>query len=146
MSPEKMVMMANQIATFFRSQPGTDQAARVASHLKDYWEPRMRQQLREHVAAGERRYRQLRETVDARRKIAADVELAAAGPRRGADQAQFGGRFRSHRARVLEARHRRRRFPQQVRGPGHVAEGGIQPPAQVRDDPEVRRAYLGEHA
>ncbi len=52
MSPEKMVMMANQIATFFRSQPGTDQAARVASHLKDYWEPRMRQQLREHVAAG----------------------------------------------------------------------------------------------
>ncbi len=28
MSPEKMVMMANQIATFFRSQPGTDQAAR----------------------------------------------------------------------------------------------------------------------
>ena len=52
MSPEKMVMMANQIATFFRSQPGTDQADRVAAHLKDYWEPRMRQQLREHIAAG----------------------------------------------------------------------------------------------
>ena len=45
-------MMANQIATFFRSQPGTDQAARVAAHLKDYWEPRMRQQLRDHIAAG----------------------------------------------------------------------------------------------
>lgn len=52
MSPEKMVMMANQIATFFRSQPGTDQAARVAAHLKDYWEHRMRQQLRDHIAAG----------------------------------------------------------------------------------------------
>lgn len=52
MSPEKMVMMANQIATFFRSQPGTDQADRVAAHLKDYWEPRMRQQLRDHIAAG----------------------------------------------------------------------------------------------
>lgn len=52
MSPEKMVMMANQIAAFFRSQPGTDQAERVAAHLKDYWEPRMRQQLRDHVAAG----------------------------------------------------------------------------------------------
>ena len=52
MSPEKMVMMANQIATFFRSQPGADQADRVAAHLKDYWEPRMRQQLREHIAAG----------------------------------------------------------------------------------------------
>lgn len=54
MSPEKMVMMANQIAAFFRSQPGTDQAERVAAHLKDYWEPRMRQQLRDHVAAGGR--------------------------------------------------------------------------------------------
>ena len=52
MSPEKMVMMANQIATFFRSQPGADQADRVAAHLKDYWEPRMRQQLRDHIAAG----------------------------------------------------------------------------------------------
>lgn len=52
MSPEKMVMMANQIAAFFRSQPGTDQAERVAAHLKDYWEPRMRQQLCDHVAAG----------------------------------------------------------------------------------------------
>lgn len=52
MSPEKMVMMANQIAAFFRSQPGSDQAERVAAHLKDYWEPRMRRQLKDHVAAG----------------------------------------------------------------------------------------------
>ena len=48
----KIIRMANQIATFFHSQPGTDQADRVAAHLKDYWEPRMRQQLREHIAAG----------------------------------------------------------------------------------------------
>ncbi|MBQ0748908.1 MAG: formate dehydrogenase subunit delta [Roseovarius sp.] len=52
MSPEKMVHMANQIATFFKTQPGTDQAARVAAHLTDYWEPRMRQQLRAFVDAG----------------------------------------------------------------------------------------------
>jgi formate dehydrogenase subunit delta len=44
--------MANQIATFFKTQPGTDQAARVAAHLTDYWEPRMRQQLRAFVDAG----------------------------------------------------------------------------------------------
>ncbi|TJZ94047.1 formate dehydrogenase [Paracoccus gahaiensis] len=44
MSPEKMVMMANQIATFFDSQPG-DPAEKVADHLRDYWEPRMRAQL-----------------------------------------------------------------------------------------------------
>jgi formate dehydrogenase subunit delta len=44
-SPDKLIYMANQIATFFRSQPGTDQADRVAAHIKDFWEPRMRLQL-----------------------------------------------------------------------------------------------------
>ncbi|KPP85331.1 MAG: formate dehydrogenase subunit delta [Rhodobacteraceae bacterium HLUCCO07] len=52
MSPEKMVHMANQIATFFKSQPGEDQAERVAGHLRDFWEPRMREQLKAHVAKG----------------------------------------------------------------------------------------------
>ncbi|WP_172328758.1 formate dehydrogenase subunit delta [Mangrovicoccus sp. HB161399] len=52
MSPEKMAMMANQIATFFKTQPGSDQAQRVADHLNDFWEPRMRQQLAAHVEAG----------------------------------------------------------------------------------------------
>ncbi|MBA85954.1 formate dehydrogenase subunit delta [Thalassobius sp. S69A] len=52
MSPEKMVMMANQIATFFKTQPGDDQAARVADHLTDFWEPRMRAQLLSYVEAG----------------------------------------------------------------------------------------------
>lgn len=52
MSPEKMVYMANQIATFFKSQPGTDQASRIATHLTDYWEPRMLDQLHAHAAAG----------------------------------------------------------------------------------------------
>lgn len=52
MSPEKMVHMANQIAAFFKTQPGNDQAERVAAHLTDYWEPRMRRQLCDHVASG----------------------------------------------------------------------------------------------
>lgn len=52
MSPEKMVMMANQIATFFSTQPGKDQAQRVADHLNDFWEPRMRQQLAAHIEKG----------------------------------------------------------------------------------------------
>ena len=52
MSPDKMVHMANQIATFFRSQPGADQAERVAAHLRDYWEPRMRNQLKDYIAKG----------------------------------------------------------------------------------------------
>lgn len=45
MSPDKLVMMANQIAAFFATQPGTDQADRVAQHLKDFWDPRMRAQI-----------------------------------------------------------------------------------------------------
>ena len=52
MSPEKLVYMANQIATFFKSQPGDDQVARVAAHLGDFWEPRMIDALRAHIEAG----------------------------------------------------------------------------------------------
>lgn len=52
MSPEKMVRMANQIATFFASQPGDDRAERVAAHINEFWEPRMRAKLAEHYAAG----------------------------------------------------------------------------------------------
>lgn len=51
MTPDKMVRMANQIATFFDSQPG-DRAALVAAHINDFWEPRMRRKLFDHVAAG----------------------------------------------------------------------------------------------
>ena len=50
MSPDKMVHMANQIATFFKSQPGDEAAARVAAHLSDFWEPRMRRQLHDYIA------------------------------------------------------------------------------------------------
>ena len=51
MSPEKLVRMANQIATFFESQPdgGTEG---VAAHINDFWEPRMRARLLDHLAAG----------------------------------------------------------------------------------------------
>ncbi|MBL3672481.1 formate dehydrogenase subunit delta [Paracoccus aerius] len=51
MSPEKMVTMANQIATFFDTQPG-HAPDKIAAHLKDYWEPRMREQLKSYIAAG----------------------------------------------------------------------------------------------
>ncbi|MFW5641431.1 MAG: formate dehydrogenase subunit delta [Roseicyclus sp.] len=44
--------MANQIAAFFASQPGQDQAERVAAHLRDYWGPEMREDLKAEVAAG----------------------------------------------------------------------------------------------
>ena len=48
----KLVMMANQIATFFKTQPGEDGPERIAAHLNDFWEPRMRAQFFAHLDAG----------------------------------------------------------------------------------------------
>ncbi|MEQ8368099.1 MAG: formate dehydrogenase subunit delta [Roseicyclus sp.] len=50
MSREKLTRMANQIATFFHSQPGADQATSVAAHLKDFWGPEMRAELKAFAA------------------------------------------------------------------------------------------------
>lgn len=41
----KLVYMANQIATFFKSQPASEAAQGVATHINKFWEPRMRRQL-----------------------------------------------------------------------------------------------------
>lgn len=45
MSPDKLVMMANQIASFFETLPHEDAAAGVADHINQFWEPRMRREL-----------------------------------------------------------------------------------------------------
>jgi formate dehydrogenase subunit delta len=44
MRPEKLVMMANQIATFFDAQGGGAPAA-IADHLRRFWDPVMRQEI-----------------------------------------------------------------------------------------------------
>lgn len=46
MSAEKLIRMANQIAAFFKTLPGEDAAARTACHLRDFWDPEMRAELR----------------------------------------------------------------------------------------------------
>ncbi|MFC0806426.1 MULTISPECIES: formate dehydrogenase subunit delta [Sinorhizobium] len=48
----KLVYMANQIATFFLTQPAEGAAEGVATHINKYWEPRMRRKLFEHIAHG----------------------------------------------------------------------------------------------
>ncbi|RUW34688.1 MULTISPECIES: formate dehydrogenase subunit delta [unclassified Mesorhizobium] len=42
---EKLVRMANQIATFFHSKPHEEGITGVAEHINKFWEPRMRRQL-----------------------------------------------------------------------------------------------------
>jgi formate dehydrogenase subunit delta len=41
----KLVRMANQIAIFFHSQPASEAANGVATHINKFWEPRMRRQF-----------------------------------------------------------------------------------------------------
>lgn len=49
---EKLVRMANQIASFFASQPEAARVDGVATHINKFWEPRMRRQLFEILDAG----------------------------------------------------------------------------------------------
>ena len=44
MSPDKLIYMANQIATFFDSKPHEEGVKGVADHINAFWEPRMRRQ------------------------------------------------------------------------------------------------------
>lgn len=45
MSHDKLIYMANQIATFFESKPHDEGVKGVADHINAFWEPRMRKQL-----------------------------------------------------------------------------------------------------
>ena len=43
MDVNKLIIMANQIGAFFESMPDRQQAVQdIASHIKRFWEPRMR--------------------------------------------------------------------------------------------------------
>ena len=45
MSPDKLVRMANQIASFFTPYTDEEAVAGIADHIAKFWEPRMRKQL-----------------------------------------------------------------------------------------------------
>ncbi len=49
---EKLIYMANQIASFFQTMPHDEAADGVAKHINDFWDPRMRRQFFEIVEAG----------------------------------------------------------------------------------------------
>ena len=49
---DRLVDMANQIASFFASYPHDDAVAGVASHINQFWDPRMRRRF---LAAAEAR-------------------------------------------------------------------------------------------
>lgn len=52
MSVEKITRMANDIAKFMESKPHEEGVSLLASHINDFWDPRMRRQLFEILDAG----------------------------------------------------------------------------------------------
>jgi formate dehydrogenase subunit delta len=78
MNIDLLIKMANDISSYFASEPDQEQAAKdVARHLRRYWEPRMRRQIVSHYE--ERRGAGLSDL--AQRGVAL---LAAAEPRQAA--------------------------------------------------------------
>lgn len=52
MKNDRLVMMANQIADFFQSYPDAEAVEGVLTHIKKFWDPRMRQSIYAHLDAG----------------------------------------------------------------------------------------------
>lgn len=52
---DKIVRMANQIATFFKSKPRAEGIEGIAEHINKFWDPRMRTQLFELLDKGDSR-------------------------------------------------------------------------------------------
>ncbi|MGQ9369887.1 formate dehydrogenase subunit delta [Azospirillum sp. ST 5-10] len=52
MHDKDLIRMANQIAGYFASYPHEHAVAETVAHIRDFWEPRMRRHLLEHIEAG----------------------------------------------------------------------------------------------
>ncbi len=54
MNTHHLVKMANEIGRFFEAYPDRTEARdAIASHLKRFWDPRMRREIRAHLDATE---------------------------------------------------------------------------------------------
>lgn len=52
MQPDKLVMMANQIARFFAAQGEKRALPQITEHIEKFWDPRMRKVISAHIAQG----------------------------------------------------------------------------------------------
>jgi formate dehydrogenase subunit delta len=78
---QKLVRMANQIEDFFRPYPDDKAIAGIQEHLRNFWTPRMREELAAYAAAGGKGI-DPRVLEAIRRSVAAEspVEKVTAGP------------------------------------------------------------------
>jgi formate dehydrogenase subunit delta len=51
-SPDRLIYMANQIGSFFKSQGPGQVTPGVADHIRKFWDPRMRSMILAHLDAG----------------------------------------------------------------------------------------------
>jgi len=59
-----LVKMANDIGSFYEALPDRQQAINsIATHLKNFWEPRMRREIIEHARRGSAQQPPLKEVV-----------------------------------------------------------------------------------
>jgi formate dehydrogenase subunit delta len=49
---QKLVYMANQIGTFFKTQDEETAPAKIAEHIRKFWDPRMRKAILAYVDSG----------------------------------------------------------------------------------------------
>ena len=52
MSPDRLVMMANQIGAFFSTQDAATAVEGISDHMLKFWDPRMRSAMVDYVEAG----------------------------------------------------------------------------------------------
>ncbi|GAB4070074.1 formate dehydrogenase subunit delta [Ancylobacter sonchi] len=48
----RLIYMANQIGAFFATQKHDRAVVGIAKHVKDFWEPRMRAKIEDHISEG----------------------------------------------------------------------------------------------
>ena len=49
MTTQRLVHMANQVASFFASYPEAEAIDGTATHLQSFWDPRMRREIEAHL-------------------------------------------------------------------------------------------------
>lgn len=52
MTVRDLTRMANQIAAFFEAYPHDVAVKETATHIRSFWDPRMRRQFYDHLTAG----------------------------------------------------------------------------------------------
>jgi len=88
----KLIRMANQIATFFLSQPEEVRAEGVATHINKFWEARMRRRFFELMAVPDAGFLPL--VVEAARRVKrpGEADASAIGVGRDAADGAPGGK------------------------------------------------------